>query len=234
MAKRATKGRTGDNGTAYDARVTQAGQYSDVPVYGMPDSAYAAPSINEDAPYTDTFGWGPKTSISVENTPDAMRNFRAPVRDVHPADPHAFYRSKDADEKARESVTDQDADGWTIQKRRYQAGPDPRWNPPVETRLTESMGQRRYSFTRPFDQLQKGTGKRQLNGMHFSMADHRRDYDILGMKPWSQHRNTYRVDPAPWDADMYDVPPESTTSVYLHSRVQAVDVPDSANRAYRL
>ena len=234
MAKRTTKGRTGDNAGAYDARVTHAGQYADVPVYGMPDSAYAAPDIHKDAPYTDEFGWGPRTRISVEGTPDAMRNFASPVRDVHPADPHRHYDGKDADGMLRESVTDTDADGWDIQKKRVRVAPDPRLNPPAETRLTEKMGQRRYSFVRPFDQLTKGAGERRFNGMHFSMADHRRDYEILGMRPWSQHRNTFRIDPAPWDADMYDVPPESTQSVFLNSRIQAVEVPDSANRAYRL
>ena len=101
--------------------------------------------------------------------------------------------------------------------------------------MTEKLSPRRYSFTRPFDQGTKGNGARQLNGQHFSMADHRRDYPILGMRPWNQHRNTYRVDPAPWDAEMYDVPPESTMGAVTNGRIQAVDVPgDSGNRSYRL
>lgn len=222
---------------AYTSHAGNAGDYADAPEYGQPDTAYAAPDIHRDAPYNDEFGWGPKTRISVENTPDAMREFAAPVRDfrVNPEAQYDFYRQRDADEKQRESVTEQDGNGWDEKKDRYKIGPDPRWNPPAETRLTEKLSPRRYSFTRPFDQLTKGNGARQLNGQHFSMADHRRDYPILGIRPWSQHRNTYRVDPAPWDAEMYDVPPESTMGAVSNGRIQAVDVPgDSGNRSYRL
>lgn len=234
MAGGTKKGSSG----AYDARVTNAGEYSDVPTYGMPDSAYAAPDVSADAPYNDEFGWSAKTRIGVESTPDAMRELQYPVRDVRPPgneSPIPYYAGLDADEKLRESVTDQDANGWVEKKDRYKIGPDPRWNPPAETRVTEQLSPRRYSFTRPFDQGTKGNGARQLNGMHFSMADHRREYEILGMKPWSSTRNTYRVDPAPWDADMYDVPPESTIGAVTNGRVQAVDIPnESGNRSYRL
>lgn len=222
---------------AYTSHAGNAGDYADAPEYGQPDTAYAAPDIHRDAPYNDEFGWGPKTRISVENTPDAMREFAAPVRDfrVNPEHQYDFYRQRDADEKQRESVTEQDGNGWDEKKDRYKIGPDPRWNPPAETRVTEKLSPRRYSFTRPFDQLTKGNGARQLNGQHFSMADHRRDYPILGIRPWSQHRNTYRVDPAPWDAEMYDVPPESTMGAVSNGRIQAVDVPgDSGNRSFRL
>jgi len=223
---------------AYDARVTGAGEYSTVPEYGRPDSAYAAPDIHRDAPYNDEFGWGPKTRLGVESTPDAMREMSAPVRDVRPPgnqNPKPFYAAQSVDEDKRESVTDQDANGWNEKKDRYKIGPDPRWNPPAETRPTEKLSPRSYSFTRPFDQGTKGNGARTLNGMHFSMADHRREYEILGMKPWAQSRNTYRVDPAPWDADMYDVPPASTEGTYVNGRIQAVDVPYSnSDRSYRL
>jgi len=225
-------------GNGYTARVTNAGEYSDVPTYGIPDSAYAAPDIHRDAPYNDEFGWGPRTRISVEGTPDAMREFAAPVRDVRPPaneSPKPYYARLDADEKQRESVTEQDANGWEEKKDRYKIGPDPRWNPPAETRPTERMSPASYSFTRPFDQGTKGNGARTLNGQHFSMADHRRDYEILGMQPWTQRRNTYRVDPAPWDADMYDVPPESSYGAVTNGRVQAVEIPnDYGNRSYRL
>lgn len=228
---------TGPQDGAYTTQAGTAGEYSNAPDYGTPNSAYAAPDVHRDAPYNDEFGWGPKTRISVENTPDAMREFAAPVRDFRPdgaGSPKPFYAQRDADGKQRESVTDQDANGWNEKKDRYKIGPDPRWNPPAETRVTEQLSPRSYSFTRPFDQGTKGNGARQLNGQHFSMADHRREYPILGMRPWGSNRNTYRVDPAPWDADMYDVPPESTMGAVTNGRIQAVDVPDSGGRSYRL
>src|SRR3546814_10876093 len=75
------------------------------------------------------------------------------------------------------------------------------------------MSPRSYTFTRPFDSLNRNYANvsigsaRQLNGQHFSMADHRREYPILGIKPNHLRRNTYRLDPSPWDADLIDVPP---------------------------
>jgi hypothetical protein len=214
-----------------------AGQYGNASDYGQPNNAYAAPGPGTDAPYNDEFGWGPSPRISVGSTPDAMRVQSFPVRTVRPDDndaPGVFYRPLDADTKQRHSVEDVDADGWTEQKSRYVIGPDPRWNPPSETRITEQLAPRSYSFTRPFDQGGKGTGARQLNGIHMSMADHRREYEILGIRPWSQHRNTYRVDPAPWDADMYDVPPAETIGNAVPGRIQAVELPYDGNRSFRL
>jgi hypothetical protein len=157
--------------------------------------------------------------------------------------PTRFYRPRDADEKARESDTDQDANGWPVQKDVKKVNRNnPRETPPPETRWTEKLGPRSYSFLRPFDQYNRGNSQdgdmgsaRHLNGMHFSMADHRREYDILGIQPWGRRRNTFRVDPAPWDADMYDAPPADTVGVQTHARIQAVDIPTTpGNRSYRL
>lgn len=211
------------------------GQYANVPEFGAPNRAFSAPF--KDAPYNDEFGWAPKPRISVENIPDAMRIQQFPVRTVRPgADqpPEEFYRPIDEDDKKRHSVEDQDANSWEIKKSQHKLGPDPRWNPPNETRITEKLSPRSYSFTRPFDQGSKGNGARTFNGVHMSMADHRRDYEILGMKPWAPHRNTYRIEPAPWDADLYDVPPESTIGTSVQGRIKAVDIPPSGNQAFRL
>lgn len=214
------------------------GQYANAADYGTPNNAFAAPGPSTDAPYTDTFGWGPSPRISVGSTPDAMRLQDFPVRTFRPEGseaPEDFYRPLDADDAQRHSVEEIDADGIEIRKAEYKRGPDPRWNPPAETRITERLSPRSYLFTRPFDQGTKGNGARQLNGMHFSMADHRREYDILGMRPWSAHRNTYRVDPTPWDADMYDVPDPGTVGTGYQGRVQATELPsDPGNRSYRL
>src|ERR1044072_8340553 len=100
---------------AYTTRAGNAGGYADAPDYGSPDSAYAAPDIHRDAPYNDEFGWGPRTRISVEGTPDAMREFAAPVREYGPSGDgpvNPYYRTLDADEKQRESVTETEAKGW--------------------------------------------------------------------------------------------------------------------------
>lgn len=232
-------GKASNGPGAYDSRNPQyAGQMADSPEYGMPDSAYAAPDINRDSPYTDAFGWSPSTRIQVNGTPDAMRENLYPVRDVRPTPnqaPEVWYNPIDADDKQRHGVEEIDANGWEETKGRYVVGRNARDTPPPENRITQQRSPRTYSFLRPFDQKSKGNGARHLNGNHFSMADHRREYEVLGMRPWSQHRNTYRVDPAPWDADMYDVPPESTMGVVTQGRIQAVDVPQMpGNNSYRL
>ena len=55
------------------------------------------------------------------------------------------------------------------------------------------------------------------------------------MQPWAHRRNTYRVDPAPWDADQYDVPPADTIGTQMQVRVQAVEVDQGfGNRSWRL
>lgn len=213
-----------------------AGRYAEPVDVGETNSAYAVPR-DTDAPYTDTFGWGPSPRIAVNGTPDAMRLGDVPSRTVRPnanSAPEEFYRPLDADDAKRHSAEEIDADGWTEKKDSYKIGPDPRWNPPGETRVTEQMAPRSYSFVRPFDQGSKGNGARQLNGMHFSMADHRRDYEILGMQPWAPRRNTFRVDPAPWDTDMYDVPPESDNGTLTQARIQSYEIPGNGDRSYRL
>lgn len=229
------------NNSGYAARNPEyAGQYADTPDYGSPNGAYSAPDIRRDAPYNDEFGWSVHMRRGVENTPDAMRNLEFPVRQDGPTGgtpPRTYWAPRDADERIRESVTDTDANGWRTESHFKPVNRNnPRETPPAETRWTERLGPSNWSFTRPFDQLAKGTGARTFNGLHFSMADHRRDYEILGMKPWRQSRNTYRVDPAPWDADMYDVPPDATVGVQMQARypsVQAVDIPSNGG-SYRL
>ena len=71
-----------------------------------------------------------------------------------------------------------DADG--IEATRPTAGaaaPDPRWVPPPEPRITNRLSPHTFLFTRPFGQ----DTDRYFTGEHFSMADHRRTYPILGM-----------------------------------------------------
>ena len=231
--------RQNPQGDGYAARNPDyAGQYADTPDYGTPNGAYAAPDLRRDAPYNDEFGWGPKTRMGVSGTPDAMREMEFPVRQDGPTGgtpPKPYWRKRDADEAQRESVTDTDANGWDIAKGSYRVGRNARETPPAETRWTEKLGPSNWSFTRPFDQQQKGTGARALNGTHFSMADHRRNFEIGGMHPWRATRNTYRVDPAPWDADMYDVPPQDTMGNPAQGRYQSPAFHgDINNRSYRL
>jgi len=110
------------------------------------------------------------------------------------------------------NVENVDGDGWAFFRpppgdaQWKEAADPPRRHPPAESRATNRLAPTTYSYTRPFDSggLPK-TPERQFNGIHFSMADHRRNYPIYGMNAPRQKRNTYRLDPAPWDQNVVDL-----------------------------
>lgn len=194
--------------TPYAANAQQPGQYGTHIEYDdAPNPDYVPESGNHE--YVFPLGWATKLATKIGGTPDPQRERSERTLTVRPdgdEPPGRFYGRLDAETARRESVTHTDGTGWQVQKSEYIQGPDPRWNPPMETRLTSGMSPASYSFQRPYNQYSKGNGARQFNGMHFSMADHRRNYPIAGMESAKSYRNTYRASPAPWDADMYDQP----------------------------
>lgn len=206
------------------------------PVYAVPQhGAYGVPSIESGSPYTDTFGWGPQLRTSTTDVPSAQRLGTVPRRDFRPdpvRPPQEFYDRLDKDDRMRHSVETVDADGWTESKgifpsdRRW--ADNPRRTPPAESRVTQVMAPSTYLFTRPFDQHSART----LNGTHFSMADHRRNYEILGMAPARSTRNTYRIEPPPWDLDIVDVPATVEPDI-VPARITSVELPYGP-RNYRL
>lgn len=195
------------------------------PVYAVPDNnAYAVPSGG--APYTTAPGWSPALRAGSDSFPDTSRLGTGTRRTIVPDDgtqPEQFYRPLDADKRSRSSVEYQDADGWEETKDYpgYPAAssganrfaPNPRATPPAEPRPTSRMAPRTYLFTRPFMTNTAKVGARSLSGIHFSMADHRRTYDVLGMAPVATRRNTYRINPQPWDSGLVDMPPQNATNV---------------------
>lgn len=185
--------------------------------------------------YIRSFGWAP--TLRVDETPDGTRTGALPRRDFRatPDHPERWYEDKEQDTRRRESITTTDADGWTEQKSRLRRAPDPRWVPTDEPRPTTQMSPATYSFTRPYAENYTGS-RRFLNGVHFSMADHRRTYPILGMTP-PQHQtvNTYRIDPPPWDTNQTITPAQTEPLPMQTGRVVAVDIPPTpGNRSWRL
>lgn len=217
----------------------------DEPVYSESQNGYAA-SLTSDAPYNDEFGWAPKLRVSPEGIPDASRLGIQPRRDLYvkpeypTEDPRNLDQLRDQDEKRRESVT-QTVIMPTEQKfRPGDADPalganrwarNPREIPPPESRVTQKLIPVMRFFTRPFGTNTAKVGARDLNGIHFSMADHRRDYDILGMAPVKTRRNTYRLEPTPWDTDIVDMPaPDDSPDI---APVAGLNVA-SPSRSFRL
>jgi hypothetical protein len=202
--------------------------------YAAREQRYAATSAV--APYNTEFGWAAHLRTGLE-TPDSQRLGIQERHDRRPnpvRPPEEFWGRIDADTAQRHSVEDVDADGWEHVKGASASGqrfaPNPRSVPPPENRLTQRMAPRSYSFFRRYGG--KGNGPAVFNGLHFSMADHRRDYPILGMQPVTSRRNTYRLDPPPWDQDVVDLPPQVEPDV-LQARYQSAEVPYQS-RSWRL
>jgi hypothetical protein len=158
----------------------------------------------------DNSGYAPTlTTSDYEGTPDPTRIETLPRHDrrANLRDPWAWWAGVDADTSRRESVVTQDADGWQERKGTRGRGPHPLWTPPPEPRPTQALSPHTYYFARPFDQRIA----RRLTGAHISLANNRRQYEILIQTPVPHRRNTYRVDPGPWDTDIVDEAPDPTT-----------------------
>lgn len=198
-----------------------------------PRSAYAVPV--DDSPHYDEAGnnWSVKLGDTFGPGTDRHRIGTERTRDFRTspstAPEHGFYAQRDSDKRARHSVEDIDADGWAeFKSKPPQFAPNPRSLHYPETRPTQAMAPRTYLFTRPFAQE---TPKR-FTGDHFSMADHRRTYDILGMNPARSARNTFRIEPTRWDENIVDMPDDPTPQ--FNGKIRAIEVAPSMNRNYRL
>lgn len=193
--------------------------------YQGPNSDFA---VREHEGYPHVYeGWAQSFRSVPGESPDEPIDFAV---DGEKAPQTFFERLRGKDVIYRHSVEDLDADGWYIQKdgANKRAAPDPRRTPPPEPRPTQQIGPSTYSFTRPFDQ---GIERRN-NGVHFSMADHERNYEILGMAPVRTLRNTYRIEPGPWDTDIVDMPPD--VKPQNRGRIDVIDIPPVGNRSWRL
>jgi hypothetical protein len=178
-------------------------------------------------------GWAPTlTRDDYSGTPDPTREEELPRVDrrANLRNFWGWWAGYDADVKQRESVTQTQAVGWTEQKGTRGRAPHPLWTPPQEPRPTTALSPHRYTFQRPFDQVIA----RMFNGAHFSFADNRRAYPILLQSPVPVRRNTYRIEPGPWDTDIVDEAPDPKTG-RPDMRLQQPPLPTSvAQRSYRL
>lgn len=209
----------------------------DAPVYSLPGGGnYAAPSPDAENGTMDSpiGAYSPVLRAQPGDTPDPMRTGLMRIRDLRPDPtraPELHYQGLDADDKTRHSVEFQDADGFEELKggSGRRVAPHPLSTPSPEPRPTQRLAPRSYIFTVLGNK--HGDNARHLNGEHFSMADHRRDFPILGTQPVKEWRNTYRVVPAPADLDMVDVAPNDPRDV-PSARIVSVEVP--LTRGWRL
>jgi hypothetical protein len=209
---------------------TTPDSYEVSPAYPTMDSAaFAAPGLEEENGWVDPPGLGYATPHRATVTEYADVPFdRRPDAAQHP---DVFWQPI-TDVPERHAVEDQDTDGFDIHlegsgKRLGPSGESIR-TPAAELRPTTRMSPHSYVFTRPFDQH----AERQFNGFHFSMADHRRDFDITGYAPVRTARNTYRIEPTPHDVDIVDVPPDIESAPA--ARVVQIEIPQALDRSHRL
>lgn len=204
------------------------------------DPAYAVPSLEEGSPYAFNGGaYSVELTDGVTGIPDGRRLGNFPSRDQRPdpTQPSSHYWNQyNANKVLREYEAHEEQ--VTIQggiKRSPQKfAPLPLSTPPPEDRWTMGMSPNTYSYTRLFDQGMKSLGEREFNGSHFSQADlMTRRQDILGMEPSRTRRNTYRIEPSPWDQNIVDYPPEQDPD-YMNARYQQ-DFDETPNvRSWRL
>jgi hypothetical protein len=203
---------------------------------GAGNPSFAVPTEGIDGPgYHDSpiAAYATRLDAVPGATPDPMREQYFPTRDYRPQPgrpPGEFWHGAQGpgrDMLARHQQEFLDADGITADKPRDRPQ-SARPARPDEPRWTNRLSPHNYIFTRPFGQ----DTERYFNGSHFSMADHRRTYAILGMAPPNYRRNTYRADPVPWDSDRIDMPTPSGSAT--PGRIIAYDLPPTANSAWRL
>lgn len=178
-------------------------------------------------------GWAPRlTNNDYAGVTDPTRTEELPRHDrrANLRNPWAWWNRADADTSQRESVTDTDANGWTEVKGERTRAPHPLWIPPAEPRPSTALAPRSWYFTRPFDQ----EIARRLTGAHISLANNRRNYEILIQTPVPHRRNTYRVEPSPWDTDIVDEAPPATAGRPSERLEQPPITSGMVTRSYRL
>jgi hypothetical protein len=205
---------------------------------GAGSMAYAVPTVGTDGPgYHDSpiAAYATRLDAIPGATPDPMRSRGMAVRDYRP-DPHFapdnFWTGlhgpgREYMDRHRQEFLDADGIEARLPVKTPQArspyavaGPEPRW--------TNRLSPHNYIFTRPWAQ----ETERYYTGDHFSMADHRRTYGIMGMNPPPYRRNTFRADPVPWDSDIVDRPSAQQSRTPGH--IVAYDLPPMSNSSWRL
>jgi hypothetical protein len=209
--------------------------YSVTPASGIDPADYGGSPPEGNRDYITApggIGWAPQLLDVPGGTPDPQRIEELPRTDrrANLRDFFGWWKKQDAETAQRESVTNQQAIGWAENKGTYKVkGPHPLWNPPPEPRLTSQLSPHTYAFQRPWDQ----EIARRFSGSHVSLADNRRSYEILTMRPVTQRRNTYRVEPTPWDTDIVDQPADVNKG-RPEMRLSSPDIPTNPRSAYRL
>jgi hypothetical protein len=174
---------------------------------------YAVPDVPETTDPEYTTGFSPELATS--GSPDGTKlpdDIRIGTREPPPNDPNRtdVNQRRYSEFHERHSV-EQTTVGWKVQQHKIPAPVVPEWTQErMPTRPTADNSPLGYLFTRPEHHprnIKDAVGEDAV--AHFSMADHRRKYEIFGQKPQGDVGvNTFRVSPKPWDNNLF-VPPRA-------------------------
>lgn len=179
--------------------------------------AYAVPEPPDSSDPEYTTSYSPE--LQRGGSPDGTKlpdDIRVGTREEPENDPNdRQYNRRRWSNKLRRHSVEETTTGWNVQQET--AGPpaqNPMWSQPrLPIRPTANNSPLNYQFQRPWyvprnvAEIDPALATEQR--MHFSLADHRRTYDIMGMQPrGGVGVNTYRATPQPWDEDLF-IPPSA-------------------------
>jgi hypothetical protein len=195
----------------YSRQATRDGEAPDHVVLVGGRAAYAVPDIPNSTDPEYGFDDAPRLRADhVPSTPDPIRSGRMEPPENDPNDrPYNARRTADFHGRHSDELT---AESWNVQQHKLPPGQNPMWEQErAHIRPSAVRSPLGYLFTRPWHiprNIRDAVGEGAE--VHMSMADHRRAYEIYGMRSHDRMgMNTFRLDPKPWDAGLY--PPTTQT-----------------------
>lgn len=181
-------------------------------VWGGP-GRYAVKDVPESTDPDYTTGYSPELraggSPDGSALPDDVRiGRRKPPVGENYNEPQ--WQAHQNSEHLRRHSVEQTAEMWKVQQRKVPGGQNPLWTQDrAPKRPTAENSPTGYAFQRPWHVPRNAADALGEDAtLHFSLADHRRKYQIMSMKPQGRLGvNTYRADPRPWDENLFIPPP---------------------------
>lgn len=183
-----------------------------------------------DAPSTTDPGYDQEVEGQLHTGPHSVpSDVRIGVREPQRTSPNdtAYVARRESDRFARQS-DERTAPLVNIHQQKVAGGQNPLWvqerlptRPTADDRPSYGQVRRYWHLAR---NIKDAVGEHAV--AHFSLAGHRRLYEIYGMKPQNKiGANTFRKDPQPWDRNLVVAP---TASDSANTQLFA-----SGNRNYR-
>lgn len=192
--------------------------------------------------YSTLPGLGFASDLDGNVFPDSRRTGQYRPSDWE-ANQVAIHDKRDADRRARRAENVQE-DLANIHPTPYVPEVHAVEHSPIERRyseggrLTSAINPNWWRFWRDWDRASdyRGSGARYLNGQHYSMAQHNSldpyGPSTDGSAPVRSYRNTYRIDPQPWDDGITDSPNNTAGYATVIDRTSSND--SGFGNTYRL